>query len=505
MGKRLGVFAVLVALVLGVFAIGGGTALASGTTYYVNASTGSAGNDCLSAGSPCKTIQSAIDKASSGDTIVVAAGTYTENVTVNKSLTIDGAQAGVDARTRSTGSESTVDGNGGPNFTVTASNVTIDGFTLLGPSNQGSAAIVMQGTYSGETIQNNIIQNPGRAASFETSDTVFRQNHVHGVGSPGDGFQENSTNVSNVTLADNLFDGAANSNADITIISSSAMSTGIVVSGNQSVNSDTLIALFYTNGAQITDNVITGAGGSAIYIGGGSTNITVSGNSVTGGTAKAINVANDFGDGANSSITITGNTLKNNAYGIYVGATALSGTIEAHTNAIAGNTQFGVANYSDNLVDAANNWWGSASGPYYDNPNLPDACGLNTNNPHGKGNGVTPCVKFAPWLGMPTPGHTYSWSDGTNELFVNARTHQFTFLYQTSSGGLAVCGDSHALTFRLANNTGVLIFATCSENPNQRITVIGSTNGGVLVTLATKSGNQPWQWQGSSYRLKSVS
>src|SRR5436309_6845189 len=63
------------------------------------------------------TIQAAVNAANAGDTVKVCAGTYHELVTVNKSITLKGAQAGVDARTASrTGlpaTESVVDGNGG--------------------------------------------------------------------------------------------------------------------------------------------------------------------------------------------------------------------------------------------------------------------------------------------------------------------------------------------------------------------------------------------------------
>ena len=43
------------------------------------------------------TIQAAVDAAATGDTISVAAGTYTGNVTIGKAVTLEGAKAGVPA------------------------------------------------------------------------------------------------------------------------------------------------------------------------------------------------------------------------------------------------------------------------------------------------------------------------------------------------------------------------------------------------------------------------
>ncbi len=64
------------------------------------------------------TIGAAVNAAAAGDTITVASGTYTENVLINKSLTLSGSGA-------------VIDGNGaGVVVVITANNVTLEGFTI---------------------------------------------------------------------------------------------------------------------------------------------------------------------------------------------------------------------------------------------------------------------------------------------------------------------------------------------------------------------------------------
>ena len=66
------------------------TALAS-TTWYVNGVGGSDSNNCTFSTTACKTIGHAISLAMSGDSIMVAAATYLENLNIRKALKIRGS------------------------------------------------------------------------------------------------------------------------------------------------------------------------------------------------------------------------------------------------------------------------------------------------------------------------------------------------------------------------------------------------------------------------------
>jgi len=58
------------------------------------------------------------------------------------------------------------------------------------------------------------------------------------------------------------------------------------------------------------------------------------------------------------------------------------------------NTGYGVRNVDDSVtVDATNNWWGDASGPYHEDL-----------NPDGQGSAVSDNVAFSPWLSSPPTG-----------------------------------------------------------------------------------------------------
>jgi parallel beta-helix repeat protein len=123
------------------------------------------------------TIQAAVTAASPGDEIIVAAGSYGEIVTIDKALTLRS----------SAGAASTVL-NGG--ITVSANNVTIEGFTVNDGASMGeNAGIYIVASTSGHTIIGNILNGPGSACN--PPDQPCYRGIVTGY------------NVSNMTVSDN--------------------------------------------------------------------------------------------------------------------------------------------------------------------------------------------------------------------------------------------------------------------------------------------------------------
>jgi hypothetical protein len=344
---------------------------------------------CAVPSTPYPKIQDAVD-ATTCSVINVARGTYAESVTIPRSLTLNGARSGQDARSRRSGSESAITGS----ITVSADNVTVDGFTLNGGSTAGRTALIMQSGNSGETIQNNVFANSGTAASITTSKTTFRRNRVDNTATATDGFQANSVPLHDLTVDDNAFGGADSTryNADVTVIEGNR---NVTISDNRSNGDGTLIALFKTTGAQVTGNTVTGAGNSsAIYIGGSDSNVTVSGNTISAaGSAVKVTLYPGAGLAANAKVTITRNTLRKNQYGVNVAAGSTTGAVSVTRNTVSGNTTYGVLNdpASGGPVTATCNYWGSPSGPGQVGP--------------GRGDKVSSGVTYKPWLLVPNLGN----------------------------------------------------------------------------------------------------
>ncbi|NLA08146.1 MAG: hypothetical protein GX873_00390 [Parcubacteria group bacterium] len=296
-------------------------------------------------------IQDAIDAATTGDTINVAAGMYNENLIVNKSLTLNGAKHGVTAVGR-TGAESIIRAANSSVYVVkiTADKVTLDGFTITGMANNGTnqAAVITWGVDSC-TITNNILTN-----NYKDAINLF---------SVGTAYSDYNTVSNNVINGPN----------GVETFGIKIKGSHNTISGNHIYNTDTSIQIWSGDASEtvspdyntISGNTIAqGIGGTAAHKWGidirTGHNNTVTGNTITGVEWAAINLytsdkmASETGfDPRPANVTISNNTIS----GGEVGIALMEG---ARNNTISGNTikETSVAGILGSLSRWPSNWSG---------------------------------------------------------------------------------------------------------------------------------------------------
>ncbi|KAF5417667.1 MAG: Cell surface glycoprotein [Candidatus Methanogaster sp.] len=284
-------------------------------------------------------VQDAVNNASSGDTICVKAGNYTENVNVDRRLTLAGEGASVVTVTNSTADHHI--------FNVTADCVNISGFNVTGATGSDKAGIYLNGADCCNISDNTALYNYDGIDLYDSSDNILLNNTASN--NEGDGIELRSS--SNNTLTGNT----ANSNyAGIHLESSS---NNILLNNNASNNDNHGISLWGSSNNTLLNNA---ANSNQKYISGYSSGICLdfsSNNTLLNNTAS-----NNEGDGIgiydSINSTLTGNTANSNhCDGIYLEFSS--------NNTLLGNTasnngypkHYGIDLYgsSDNLI--YNNYW----------------------------------------------------------------------------------------------------------------------------------------------------
>jgi len=186
------------------------TAVAS-TTWYVNGVSGSNSNTCTSPTTACKTIKRAISLAAAGDSILVAAATYKENLSIGFSLRLIGS--GASTTIIDGGQTGTVVAISNSSAQVTLSNLTIRNGEMLisggGISNRGTLTI------NKSTITDNLaiggnpptfgggIANWGRVTINNSTITGNIAQGIFGAASGGGIANAGTATVNNSTLSGN--------------------------------------------------------------------------------------------------------------------------------------------------------------------------------------------------------------------------------------------------------------------------------------------------------------
>jgi hypothetical protein len=211
---------------------GNGNPTPPGANFWYVSPSGKDSNDCKTTGTACRTIGAAISKAADQDSIFLAAGTYQEQVTISKSISISGSG--------SQASEVVLDGNHqfqvlsagcmACSLSIQVSNLVIqNGFAPSSGGFTGAAGVSVNGatlTMSNVVIQNNEAGPHGYGiaggvyiysnATLNMSDSTITGNTNNNDDEQGKMYNGNGSGInnagtlnltSNVTISNNINDG----------------------------------------------------------------------------------------------------------------------------------------------------------------------------------------------------------------------------------------------------------------------------------------------------------
>ena len=234
-------------------------------------------------------IQAAVDNANAGETICVAAGSYTENVNVNKQLTLRGEGADVVTVTAASSSYHV--------FEVTADYVNISGFTATRITSYWSAGICLISADHCNISENNCSNNNYGIYLSSSNNNTLANNTANSNNNYGIFLYDSNNN----TLANNT----ANSNVH----------NGIYLSSSSNNNT-------------LTSNTASSNNYHGIYLSSSSNNNTLTSNTANSNYHCGIHLYY-----YSSNNTLTSNTASNNYYGIWL--------YKSSNNTLTSNTMSG--------------------------------------------------------------------------------------------------------------------------------------------------------------------
>ena len=250
------------------------------------------------------TIGAGVAAANAGDTVEVFNGTYTEQVTITKSITLENAATNTPIIQAPTSLVSNFPSDTTNAIVAIGGGATVDvhGFTIQGPVPASAAPTAAQ------TIDAGIYVAEGASANIHNNTILNIANSpLNGVASTGDGISvgdDTNNTTGSATIANNVISGYQKDGISV-LNSSTASVSGNTVTG---VGPTSVLA---TNGIVIGSSSVAQVSGN-----------TVSGNEFTG-TGSGSDPTNDTQavgillDTAGLGTTVTGNAVDANDIGIY--------------------------------------------------------------------------------------------------------------------------------------------------------------------------------------------
>ncbi|RMF02855.1 MAG: hypothetical protein D6768_07270, partial [Chloroflexi bacterium] len=282
---------------------------AGGTTYYV-APNGDDANDCLSPASPCAAITAAVGKAADGDSIALAAGTYTETLVLTKSLTLLGAGVGA----------TKIDADGFDRVVTIAADTTV---AISGVAIQGGAGVSEgAGIYNAGTLTLNAsaVQTNGAYEPGQTGVGGGIYNTASGVLTLIDSTVTN--NAAGSDLSNSIGGGIANYGT-LTLIRSEVSLNGAGSLQNSFgggiANFGPLTSINSTIAYNAAASGIGGGYGGGLYTDGVSATVSLTHTTVVSNFAGGVSSSAGLGAGIykiNGAITLHSSLLAHNALGM---------------------------------------------------------------------------------------------------------------------------------------------------------------------------------------------
>jgi hypothetical protein len=267
-------------------------------TRYVNAGgTWGSNNPCHS------TISAAITASSNGDVIIVNAGTYLENLTINKEVTLLGPNAAVSPNGGIRVAEAIIDLSSGRQINIGANNFSIKGFKIINSSMIGILSGGAMGTTFSKfiTIEKNLFENFNGIAIYTSgsiADWTVTDNKINNVNGSAIVF---AVSCINLTVT---YNSLSNISSDGIQLASAYPASNYNIQNNTFTNitKSGINILKNINNFQIKNNTITNANTSTSGSEGGikiqglvnTTTAGVISNNTVSGSYNGIYVHNDF-------------------------------------------------------------------------------------------------------------------------------------------------------------------------------------------------------------------